>query len=219
MPKIDRRIRRTRAAFSQALLALILEKPYESITIQEIADCADLNRATFYLHYGSKEELLMDSLESQFDDLVQRLQAEVVGLPWESPMAARILFDYVAENEALFRILLGPGGQGYVMYRILAYIADYDERLLRQLFVADSLAIPIPILSRHFAGSLYALLLWWLENGRPYSSLEMAQMLQRLCTLGVNPIFNGGEVQQSLVTGTNYHLEPPTPQLGNQRSV
>ena len=52
--KLDRRVRRTRRLLAEALVALIIEKEYETISITDITERADLNRATFYLHYGSK---------------------------------------------------------------------------------------------------------------------------------------------------------------------
>lgn len=218
MAKIDRRIRRTRAALAQALFVLILQKPYETITIQDITDQADLNRATFYLHYSSKEELLMASLEGQFDALVTRLQEEIVELPWQTPTAACIVFEYAAENEALFRTLLGKNGQGYVMYRILEYIARYDEALLQDVFKEETLAIPLPILARQFAGSLFSLLVWWLENGRPYPPLEMAKMLKQLCTQGVHSVFPHGLGAATAVGEANYYIEPPTSQPQPKRT-
>ena len=44
---MDRRVRRTRKLLGQALLALVQEKKYDQITIFDITDRADLNRATF----------------------------------------------------------------------------------------------------------------------------------------------------------------------------
>ncbi len=54
----DRRVQRTRQLLEQALLALLEEQDYESITVQQITDRANLGRATFYLHYRDKEQLL-----------------------------------------------------------------------------------------------------------------------------------------------------------------
>lgn len=183
--KLDRRVRRTRNLLGTALQALVLEKPYETITIQDITDRADLNRATFYLHYASKEELLMDSLEAQFDALVARMEAEKNGRPsWETPATAQIIFEYAAQNADLFKVLLGEHGQGYVMYRVLNYIAQEDEAELAEAFGPDGLPIPYPILARHFAGALFALISWWLENDMPYSARYMAETLQQLCLGG-----------------------------------
>jgi AcrR family transcriptional regulator len=192
MEKVDRRKRRSRASLGQALRDLILEKPYETITIQDITDQADLNRATFYLHYASKEELLMDSLEEQFDALVEQIEAEKNGRPmWENPATIRIIFDYVAENAALFNVLLGPQGQGYVMYRVLNYIAQVDEEELQEAFGKDALAVPDAILARHFAGALFSLIGWWLEQDMPYTATYMAETIQQLCMIGVVPMLVG----------------------------
>ena len=71
MPKTeDRRIRRTKKALKDALTEILIEGDYENASIQTITDRADLNRATFYLHYGAKEELLLVMIESRFDQLV-----------------------------------------------------------------------------------------------------------------------------------------------------
>ena len=189
MGKMDRRVRRTRAMLGQALRDLILDKPYDSITIQDITDAADLNRATFYLHYTSKDELLMASLEAQFDELVTRIEAETSGeMMWEDPLSAQIIFEFVAENADLFQVLLGEHGQGYVMHRILQYIALKDEWEMRQVYADEMMAIPIPILARHFAGSLFSLVSWWMENDMPYSAEYMAETIQQLCLQGVMPV-------------------------------
>jgi hypothetical protein len=56
MGKVDRRIRRTQKALHDALISLVFEKNYDSITVQEILDRADVGRATFYAHFESKDE-------------------------------------------------------------------------------------------------------------------------------------------------------------------
>ena len=60
--KNDRRSNRTRELLSGALVELMLEKRYDSITVQDILDRADIGRSTFYAHYTDKEDLLMSEL-------------------------------------------------------------------------------------------------------------------------------------------------------------
>jgi len=50
-PKIDRRVRRTRDALGDALLKLMQEKAFETITVQQVLDRAGIGRTTFYAHY------------------------------------------------------------------------------------------------------------------------------------------------------------------------
>ncbi len=66
----DPRVVRTRRMFADALAKLLRKKTFEEISIQEIADEATLNRATFYLHYGDKTALLEELTASRFRDLV-----------------------------------------------------------------------------------------------------------------------------------------------------
>ncbi len=71
---LDRRIQRTQQMFSNALFALIAERGYETITVQDITERANIGRATFYLHYHDKEQLLEESLLSLFEDLTKDVE-------------------------------------------------------------------------------------------------------------------------------------------------
>ena len=196
MPKLDPRVRRTRRALQQSLLELVQEKPYETITIQEITARGDLNRATFYLHYSSKETLLADSLEGHFEAVVARIAEEAGKRPyWEDATSARIVFEYVAENHELYKVLLGDKGLGHVMHRILHYMAAFDEMTLGQ-HVRPGMEplVPIPILAQQTAGAFFALAKWWLEEDMPYSPAEMAEMLRQMCAFGVRGILEGTAV-------------------------
>jgi AcrR family transcriptional regulator len=59
----DRRVQRTRRLLHKAFMSLILEKKYESITVQEILDRADVGRSTFYMHFRDKDELLVSGFQ------------------------------------------------------------------------------------------------------------------------------------------------------------
>ncbi|MCC6605931.1 MAG: TetR/AcrR family transcriptional regulator [Anaerolineae bacterium] len=186
---MDRRKKRSRNMLGQALLELVREKKFEQITIQDITDRADLNRATFYLHYSSKEELLADSLEAYFDELVQQISAKTMNKPlWENPEADELVFVHVAEHADLYRVLLGENGLGYVINRVIDYIAQYSELQLRMGLATAVPQAPVEIMARHVAGSLYAIITWWLLHDMPYPPHQMAQMTTRLCVTGTVPL-------------------------------
>src|SRR5713226_7645962 len=63
MRKEDRRVRRTRESLHKALISLALEKNYDSITVQEVLDRADVGRSTFYVNFKSMYELLISGLD------------------------------------------------------------------------------------------------------------------------------------------------------------
>lgn len=68
----DRRITKTRKAIYNAFLQLLNLKDYETITVQEIIDLADVGRSTFYSHYESKELLLDELCQKLFHHLFER---------------------------------------------------------------------------------------------------------------------------------------------------
>ncbi len=67
--KLDRRQIRTKRRIREALMALVMEKPTEKITIKELAERADIDRKTFYLHYGSIGEVLAEMQSELLDKL------------------------------------------------------------------------------------------------------------------------------------------------------
>ena len=72
MTKIDRRISKTKKAIYQAFLQLLNAKGYESTTVQDIINLADVGRSTFYCHYESKEMLLDELCRYLFHHLFER---------------------------------------------------------------------------------------------------------------------------------------------------
>src|SRR5258707_2308949 len=68
----DPRILRSRRMLMDALVNLLIKKEFEDISVQEIADEATLNRATFYLHYPDKNALLQAMTGARFRDLLER---------------------------------------------------------------------------------------------------------------------------------------------------
>lgn len=82
---IDRRVRRTNKLLQQALNDLLAEKDLHSITVQEIAERAEVNRATFYARFTDKYDLLNYSVREQF---VERLNAKTAD--WSAFTAANV---------------------------------------------------------------------------------------------------------------------------------
>ena len=68
--KVDPRVRRTRRMLRDALVSLIMEKEYASISIKEITDRAEVAYITFFRHFESQDQLLMESLEEVLVELM-----------------------------------------------------------------------------------------------------------------------------------------------------
>ncbi|MGH9544479.1 MAG: TetR/AcrR family transcriptional regulator [Terriglobales bacterium] len=95
---VDPRILRSRRMLMDALARLLSKKEFDDISIQEIADEATLNRATFYLHYPDKSALLQAMTDVRFRDLIQRRGISFTDCNGALRAIALGVCDYLAES-------------------------------------------------------------------------------------------------------------------------
>lgn len=202
--KIDRRVQRTRKALRSALLELIKEKGYDSISVEEITQRANLGRATFYLHYKDKEDLLVDEFSELANERARTL-SEIPFSAWlpdlENPEHTienkpteplLMVFRHVANHVEIYRILLQNEKSDRILERIRKIIAQSITEFMQTKVKNDPIPIlfevPIELLSAYFSGALLSCVDWWLEQGETYSPEEMTRMFQRLFFPGARKI-------------------------------
>jgi AcrR family transcriptional regulator len=96
--RLDPRIRRTRALLRRALEELMTERSFQSVTVQEIATRATVNRATFYAHYDDKYALLEDSVRERFRERLARVLPQGSGYSAENlGRLIQAVCDFLAE--------------------------------------------------------------------------------------------------------------------------
>jgi AcrR family transcriptional regulator len=94
----DPRILRSRRMLMDALVTLLTKKEFDDISIQEIADEATLNRATFYLHYPDKNALLQAMTDVRFRDLIKKRGITFTDCNAALRAIALGVCDYLAES-------------------------------------------------------------------------------------------------------------------------
>jgi AcrR family transcriptional regulator len=94
----DPRILRSRHMLMEALAKLLIHKSFDDISIQEIADVATLNRATFYLHYPDKNALLQAMAATRFGELIARRGLSFTDCDGALRAIALGVCDYLAET-------------------------------------------------------------------------------------------------------------------------
>lgn len=185
--KTDRRSLRTQRTLHEALMALMQEKRYDDITVQDIIDRANVGRSTFYAHYQDKEDLMISGLMHLMHILSGKVtQPSKTGEARLLP--TQELFEHVQENHKLFR--------GVVRGRGLEIFFDKGQEYWSQKLTADlqtrlppgkQPAVPVPVLAQFLAGAFVTVLRWWLDGDMPYSPKEMDEMMQKLLT----PVIQG----------------------------
>lgn len=178
--KTDPRVRRTRRMLRDALVSLILKKDFSSISIKEITEKADVAYITFFRHYDSMDELLIEVLEDGLKELMTRIetlasQTDTSALEAEG----KFIFEYVGQSSELFQILFKSQSISRIRKKIVRNIALVFQKSCMPLTKLNN-QTAIEITSNHIATSLLSLIEWWLENKMTPSPKEMGKVYKSL---------------------------------------
>jgi AcrR family transcriptional regulator len=163
----DRRIRKSQRAIRDAFISLVLERGYDAVTIEDIAERADVARATFYAHFADKDQLLTTLFEQMIAELSERVP-NVEGAPKGfRTHAVRAFYTHAAQYRDLYLVCLRGAGNGKARAAYSDLIAararaSFGERLR---VTQREPGAPLTAIGRAWAGLNVALLEEWLESG------------------------------------------------------
>lgn len=187
--KIDRRVLRTRRVLHEALMALILEKRYDKITVQDIIDRADVGRSTFYAHFADKEDLLVKGLAMFSDELQEHIEtAEPESDEAEHVFHSLIFFRHAYVHHDLYKAMQDGGGVDVILDAGRRHLTRDIQNHLGEMFPQGMVDIPVSVITNFLAGAMLSVLNGWLEAGRPYPPEQIDAMFQRLAMNGVKKL-------------------------------
>jgi AcrR family transcriptional regulator len=210
---IDRRVVRTRALLHEALLRLIAQKGYESITVEDICAEANIGRSTFYAHYTGKEDLMRTGLRNLRHALADR-QDHASG-----PSLARTrgfvfslnMLKHARDHLHLHRALVGSRGAAIARDAIRQLLC---ERVRSELSAADQVGkndMPREFVVQYVVGSFMAVMDWWLEAGAKTAPEKLDAMFQRLALDGIASLPN-------LPAANDFEIPPVRGRLSSQQA-
>ncbi len=183
--KMDARVRRTRDALGDALVELIQEKPFDTITVQDVLDRAGVGRSTFYLHFSNKDDLLMSDADEFFERISMALSMHKDASDRVAPV--REFFAHVGEMRRFFDALIKSGKVHENLELARGHFARGIERRLAEL--PRGRGIPAgerPAIAFAHAGALLSLLTWWLDRGMRESPEHMDELFHRMVWTGMS---------------------------------
>ena len=183
--KEDGRVRRTRARLGDALVDLLVQKPFDDITVQDVLDRAGVSRSTFYTHYRDKNDLFLSDAEDFFEGMATALSR--FGDKSERVAPVQELFAHIAEVRPFYNALVESGR----MHDLRELGQEHFARGIEQRLNEIPRARTIPpdrrgAIAHGFAGSLFALLTWWVQHGMKLSPEAMDKLFHRLVWTGGN---------------------------------
>jgi AcrR family transcriptional regulator len=184
--KTDARVRRTRDALGDALVALMQEKPFDTITVQDVLDRAHVSRSTFYSHYSDKDDLLLSDADEFFERISTALSAH--GDKSDRVFPVQEFFTHLADVQPFYKALVKSGKFQENMELARGHFARGIERRLSELSRGQSIpAGERSAIAFTHAGALLSLLTWWLDRGMREPPEQMDELFHRLLWNGLQP--------------------------------
>jgi AcrR family transcriptional regulator len=186
----DLRVRRTRRLLREALIDLTIEKGFAELTVQDIAERAMVNRATFYRHYEDKYDLVMATIAEVLAELQQPKDPHPIdgqAYLFDEPSPALVqLFAHLAEHAKFYRVMLGKDTFPQLENRIRGYVEELmRQRLAASGYERERTRIPFELCLSAMASTALGVIKWWLEHDMPYSARQMALWLPQINMLGL----------------------------------
>ncbi len=189
----EKKRRETEKRIEDSLLQLMKEQTFETISIRQLIDLAEVNRSTFYRHYLDKYDLL-EKIENRLLDDLQAYYQEALDSACLFKLEKDFkVEDYIHDKQNLFHffepyledlaILLGPNGSPTSLWRL--------QEALREIF-SQSISLGDPLLEEveadlllnHQAASFMGTLTYWLAHPH-YKSQQMSDFHTKVTTVGL----------------------------------
>ncbi|HEY0222211.1 TetR/AcrR family transcriptional regulator [Lactovum miscens] len=188
---VDLRVRRTKKIIIQSFISLLRKKKFEKISIQEIADNAMINRATFYAHYSDKQALY-DSLIDEFLEKFTKVLDDGTLVEGANVYVNEIegiltrFYDFIRENPEVAQVIIDKSQDEAFTRRFYEIISERYIELFEKLEVREKeVVIPIEFVISYITAILVGTLKWWIsKNSQNMSSDDYAHLIIKLISNG-----------------------------------
>jgi AcrR family transcriptional regulator len=173
---LDLRVRRTYKFLWEALVELMAERDFGSVTVTDICERAMVHRTTFYKHYEDKYGLLSHGIQDELNALFEAVDEALdtpVEMDGETDTRGWLIavFDHVLKKKGFYRLMLTGSGLSQFNTLLRKYLAERLEHRLQT--EGKQLSIPIALHAQLQAAAIVSMITWWLENECPYTPDEM----------------------------------------------
>lgn len=174
---------RTKQLIQTSFLEILEEKPFEAITIGDIAKKAKINRGTFYLHYKDKYDLL-DCIEGQlfaelgeYIDKLQSRYSSVQTFEREQEKLAYSLFSFIESNLPMLKIFLSDHGRAGFHLRFRdAFSNKVRFNLGKNEEFIKNLTVPFDYFLSFITSAFLGLIEQWIQNDIDKTPQEMTKI-------------------------------------------
>lgn len=190
--KQDRRTRKTRQQLREALLALLKEKSYDEISVQDIIERADVARSTFYVHYVDKDDLLTGRHGVFAENLGHQMTAHPEGSSL-SVFSSRAWFYHVRAQGDVLKVIAKDSAMDLAMKTLRGIIQRSVQEGLQTHSQIETASVPMPVIVDYLTDTLMILIKWWFRDGMRQTPEQMDDMFRQLVMPGVLAVLRGAK--------------------------
>jgi AcrR family transcriptional regulator len=175
---LDLRVRRTYKFLWDALITLMRENDFESITVTDICERAMVHRTTFYKHYEDKYGLLFHGIQNELNALFEAVDGtaqHATNLEEKTNHQVRLItmLEYVRKREAFYRLMLtGDGFEKFSTMLRQSLVERFEQRLRHE---GKAISMPMALHVHLQAAGIVSMIAWWLENDCPYTPEDLVK--------------------------------------------
>ncbi len=189
--KEDRRVQKTKQQASSALISLIIEKGFESITVQDILDRANMGRSTFYSHFRDKNDLLLNGFKLLQKAIEEKHRIFVKTKASAGEITSGItleLFTHAESHLVLFKAMVGKES-GQAVNRIAHdLLLSKLKKHLAEKIGSKKHAVQVDFAAHWAVDSFLATLSWWLGCDCPMSAIEINRLFLEITLPGMKSL-------------------------------
>lgn len=172
--KPDIRVKKTYDKLYTAFFTILVEKPYEHVTVLDLCEAADVHRATFYKHFVDKQDFVSFCCNRLLEELNLTNETRLIGEGEEAKTIfvnmCRKVINFVYDNrQFIIDMTSAPGADAFTNSLLHAFTDLFEKRLNKVVVSGGYIASPIPMLSNYYAGGIVSLLKWWAIEGEKYT--------------------------------------------------
>jgi len=183
---MDRRALRTRQALHEALIQLITERDYETISVIDIADRANVGRSTFYAHFTDKDDLLRSGTMHFRDMLLRDHAARRRTDGPDTPLLSfsRFMTEHLQERRQLYRALKRGRAGPIIWDAFRLYVAELVRADLTARAKRSTKPHETELAVQFIVGAFMSILVWWMDRGAKEDPAEIDRLFTRLAMEG-----------------------------------
>lgn len=184
--KTDLRVKRTNKMILEAFFKLVEEKGYDSVTIQDIADEAMINRATFYSHFKDKQDLyekIFDLAVEAFTSVLD-LEQLVIGQRIKVKQIEFLLtqiYINIHKNKKFFLTIMDGSSNELLRKKLASIIYEKYKDIFSKLRITENdIEVPLDFIIEYMTSIFVGTLHWWITSDTDMSPNDLARLVIKL---------------------------------------